>query len=278
MILGAVGLSLLAAVGFAAGSVITKHLVGRFRFDQLIGPAFGFNAMWLLPLTPFLEWRWSWTIVGLHVASIAAICATAWAIFDLFRHGAASAVTTAQSTSPLAAALGVALFVPDTFSWVDTIVAVVIVIAVMAALADSFPAIGPRRASFTGAVIAAGTGFTTVLARLLVDEGVGIVEIYVTRTVVAAAVFLIAIPPRDLGRPSLPGLIGRSAIMTASWMAALAAVRVGSPTVVQTMAATTPLWVLGWESVRSRRPPPPRVLVAAGLVLLGVVVISTSSG
>lgn len=275
---GVVGLGLLAALGFAAGSVVTKGLVGRFRFDQLIGPAFGLNAMWLLPLAPFLEWRWSWTIVGLHAASIVAICATAWAIFDLFRHGAASAVTTAQSTSPLAAAIGVALLVPDTFSWVDTIVAVVVVVAVMAALADSFPAIGRSRASVTGAVIAAGTGFTTVLARLLVDEGVGIVEIYVTRTVAAALIFLVAIPPRDLGRPSLPGLVGRSAIMTASWMAALAAVRVGSPTVVQTMAATTPLWVLAWESFRTRRPPSPRLLVAVVLVLVGVVVISTSSG
>lgn len=273
---GAVGFGLLAAVAFAGGSVITKHLVGRFRFDQLIGPAFALNAIWVLPAVPFIEWHWSWTIAALHAVSILSISATSWAIFDLFRHGAASAVTTAQASSPVAAALGVALFVPESFSWVDTIVAVGVVGAVVVALADSFPAIGRGRALVTGAVIASFTGLTTVLARLLIDEGAGIIEIYVVRTVIAAAIFFLVFPPNDLGRPSVPGLVLRSVVMTAGWMASLLAVRAGSPTVVQTMAATTPLWVMGWESARSGRLPPARVAVAAVVVLIGVVVITAT--
>jgi drug/metabolite transporter (DMT)-like permease len=111
---------------------------------------------------------------------------------------------------------------------------------------------------------------------MLIDEGAGLIEIYLVRTVVAAVVFLIAFPPRNLGRPSVPGLVLRSAVMTAGWMASLLAVRAGSPTVVQTMAATTPLWVMGWESARSGRLPSLRVLGASMLVLVGVIVVSTT--
>ena len=43
--------------------------------------------------------------------------------------------------------------------------------------------------------------------------------------------------------------------------------------VVQTLVATTPLFVLVWESVRARRRPATRTLAAAVLVVIGVVAI-----
>lgn len=271
--MGAAGFGLIAAVGFAAGSLVTKRLVGRFEFDQLIGPAFAMNALWLVPLIPFADWRWSGTIVILHAFSVVAISVTSWAIFDLFQHGAASAVTTAQATSPLATVLGVAVLVPSTFSWVETVIALVVVGAVVAALADSFPSLQRTRALASSVVVAGGTGLTTVFARGLVDQGVGLVEIYTTRTVIAAIIFLVVFPPVAVGRTAMPALILRSAVMSAAWAASILGVQVGSPTVVQTMAATTPLWVLSWESAQSGRPPPVRVLVGSLLVAVGVVVV-----
>ncbi|MGF1617703.1 MAG: EamA family transporter [Acidimicrobiia bacterium] len=271
--MGAAGFGLIAALGFAAGSIVTKRLVGRFDFAQLIGPAFALNAMWLFPLVPFVEWKWTGPILLLHAVSVAAISLTSWAIFDLFQHGAASAVTTAQATSPLATVLGVAVLVPATFSWVETAVAVVVVGAVTAALSDSFPSIGRARALALAAAVAGGTGLTTVFARQLVDEGLGLVEIYTTRTVVAAILFLVLFPPLSIDRSAMPALLLRSAVMSTAWAASILGVQVGSPTVVQTMAATTPLWVLSWEFSRSGRRPPARVLVGALLVAAGVVVV-----
>lgn len=271
--LGATGYGLLAAVGFAAGSLVTKRLVVRFRFDQLIGPAFALNAMWLLPFVSFATWRWSWVIVALHLASIVSISLTSWVIFDLFRHGAASAVTTAQATSPLTVVLGVALLVPPSFSWIETAVAVTVVAAVMAVLRDSFPSIGRGRAWVLSAAVAGGTGMTTVFARLLIDEGVGVVEIYLTRTVIAAMVFLAICPPVSLGRKAIPLLLLRSVLMSAAWSSSILGLAAGSPTVVQTMTATTPLWVMSYEFVRSGTPPPRRVLLTAVLVASAVFVV-----
>lgn len=271
--MGAAGFGLIAALGFAAGSLVTKRLVGRFDFDQLIGPAFALNLMWLIPVVPFVEWEWTGMIVLLHAVSVASISLTSWAIFDLFQHGAASAVTTAQATSPLATVLGVAVLVPATFSWVETLVAFAVVGAVITALSGSFPSIGRARALALSAIVAGGTGLTTVFARRLVDEGVGLVGIYTTRTAIAAVLFLVLFPPVAIGRSAMPALLSRSAVMSAAWVASIIGVQVGSPTVVQTMTATTPLWVLSWEFSRSGRPPPARVLVGALLVAAGVVVV-----
>ena len=47
----------------------------------------------------------------------------------------------------------------------------------------------------------------------------------------------------------------------------------GSPVVVQTLVATTPLFVLAVESVRRRSAPPIRAVAAALIVVVGVVLI-----
>ncbi len=47
----------------------------------------------------------------------------------------------------------------------------------------------------------------------------------------------------------------------------------GSQTVIQTMVALTPFFVLSWETLRARRNPPPRLLFAATLSAVGVAVI-----
>ncbi len=117
---------------------------------------------------------------------------------------------------------------------------------------------------------ACGTGLLTVVTRMLGDEGVGVVETYVVRTSIAAILFVALLPPRDIPLRAAPRLFRRALIVTAYFVLLILAAQQGSPAVVQTCLATTPLLVLAWESWRARRRPPVRILAAAALVLIGV--------
>ena len=266
-------LGLLAAVSLAAGSLITKGFVDRLPARQLIGPLYGLNAAVLLPLAPFEDWLWSGRIVALHLITVAVMGFTALSVFDLFDHGAASATVTAQATSPLPAAVAVAVLLPDAFRLVHLAAAFVVVAGVLWALADSFGSLGRRRAVVTAALASIGGGMTTVMSRLLADEGVGLAGTYVTRTAVAALLFTLIYPPRDIPRRELPMLVVRAVFISAGFAFTIVGVQRGSPTVIQTMVALTPMFVLGWETRGSGRPPPPRLVLAAGLALAGVVLV-----
>ena len=269
-----VALGLLSAVALATGSVITKGVVDRLPARQLIGPLYALNALMLVPLAPFEVWVWSQRIVILHLITIAIMVFTALAVFDLFDHGAASAVVTAQATSPLPAALAVAVLMPASFRVVELAAALVVVAGVLWALAGSFSALSLRRATLTAVAAAIGGGLTTVMSRLLADEGVGLAGTYVTRTAVAALLFTLAIPPRDIPRREIPMLSVRALFITAGFAFAILGVQRGSPTVVQTMVALAPLLVLGWETFQQQRLPPSRHIFAAALVVGGVALIA----
>jgi drug/metabolite transporter (DMT)-like permease len=261
---------LVAALANAAQSILSKELTTRYPARQLIGPLYGLNALLLLPLAPFQAWTWSPAIIALHLASVGLMVATAICIWDLFEAGEASAVTTAGALSPLATAVGVALVVPDAFRPLQAMAAVIVVCGVLLALRDAFGQMG-RSASIVRIVgAAAGTGLLTVMARALGDAGVGVVETYVVRTSLAAAVFLIAIPPRAIGVAEIPRLFVRSVVVTVYFVALIIGAQAGSPVTVQTIVATTPLIVLGWESWRTRSLPSPAAVAAAVVVTVGV--------
>jgi len=109
-----------------------------------------------------------------------------------------------------------------------------------------------------------------VVARALGDEGVGVVETYVVRTSLATAIFMVAIPPRDIGTGEIPRLFLRSVVVTVYFVALIVGAQTGSPVTVQTIVATTPLFVLGWESWRRGTAPSHGAVVAATIVVLGV--------
>jgi drug/metabolite transporter (DMT)-like permease len=261
---------LVAAFANAAQSIMSKELTTRYPARQLIGPLFAFNALLLLPVAPFTPWVWSPLIVGLHLASVGLMVATAICIWDLFDAGAASAVTTAGALSPIATALGVAIVVPEAFRPWQAVAAVVVVGGVLIALRDAFGRLDRRGSILRIVGAAAGTGFLTVVARALGDEGVGVVETYVVRTSLATAIFMVAIPPRDIGTGEIPRLFLRSVVVTVYFVALIVGAQTGSPVTVQTIVATTPLFVLGWESWRRGTAPSHGAVVAATIVVLGV--------
>lgn len=266
-------LGLLAALSLATGSVITKGVVDRLPARQLIGPLYALNALILLPLAPFEDWVWTSRVIILHSITVVVMIFTALAAFALFERGAASAVVTAQATSPLPAALAVAVLLPETFREAELVAAVVVVAGVLWALSGSFEGFRPARAIGIITIASIGGGLTTVLSRLVVDEGVGLAGTYVTRTAIAALLFTVAFPPHDIPRTEAPLLLVRALFVTGGFAFSIIGVQRGSPTVIQTMVALTPFLVLGWETVRARRAPEPRLLLAATLAVVGVALI-----
>lgn len=269
----AVLFGLLSAVANAIGGVLSKGLAERYPARQLIGPLFVLNALLVLPAAPFVEWTWSVEIVALHLVSVALLVMTSLAIWDLYAHGTAAATVTAQSISPLPAALAVALLLPGTLEPTHVVAAVVVVLGVLLGLRGSFGALSRRRSMGTVLIAATGTGLVTVMGRLLADRDVGVVEAYLVRAALAAVVCTILVPPRDVPLRALPRMVPRAAFITAHFLLILIGVQDGDPAVVQTAVATAPLFSLGIEAVLTRRRPSARLIVAAALATAGVALI-----
>jgi drug/metabolite transporter (DMT)-like permease len=269
----AVTLGLLAALVNTGQGFVSKDLTKRYPARPMVGVLLAMNCLLLLWLAPFVDWVWSPTIIAIHVAAAVLLVASSVPVWDLFDAGATSATLTAQAMSPLAAVVGVALFLPGTTSPGQILAAIIVVVGVTWALADSFRGLG-RRGTMVRVVLAAiGAGGMTVTARMLADEGVGVVETYVVRTGLSAVAMLLVIPPRGVPVTAIPQLLLRSVIVTIYFTTVIIAVQEGSPVVVQTMLAISPLLALGVESVRSRTWPSRRALGGAGLVVVGVALV-----
>ncbi len=261
---------LLAALANASQAVISKELTTRAPARELIGVLYACNALVLLPATPFADWRWSPQIVVLHLISVGLMAVTAICVWDLLDHGAASATTTATAMSPIPAALAAAVVLPGTVQPLQVVAAMIVVAGVIFGLADAFGSLGRRGTIWRVLGAATGTAFLTVASRLLGDAGSGVVETYVVRTSVAAALFLVLIPPRDVARADLPRLFGRSLVVTTYFVFLIAGAQIGNPVIVQTMVATTPLLVLAYEAIRGGVRPQGRASAAAVIAVLGV--------
>lgn len=268
-------LGLLAALANASQALVSKRLTLRFPARQLIGVLFLCNCLVLLPLAPFVLWHWTPEAMVLHVVSGLLLVVTAVAIWDMFDQGAASSTTTASALSPVAAAVFAAILLPGTLAAADVLAAVVVTGGVLWALSGAFGEVGRWWVLWRVLAAASGHGLLAVVTRLQADLGIGLVETYVARTAIAAAVTLAAFPPRDVPLRSAPILVFRSLLITLTWVLLILGIQQGSPVVVQTLLATTPLFVLAVESWRSRTRPSMRVLGAAVLVVVGVALILT---
>ncbi|MBX3028863.1 MAG: EamA family transporter [Chloroflexi bacterium] len=269
----AVILGLLAALANASQALVSKRLTVHYPARQLIGVLFLWNTLVMLPFAPFVPWHWSPEVVALHLVSGVLMVVTAVAIWDMFDRGAASSTTTASALSPVAAVLFAAILLPGTFGAAQAAAAVVVTVGVLWALSGAFGEVGRAWVLWRVLAAAAGHGLLVVVTRMQADLGVGVVETYVVRVALAAVATLILFPPRDVPLSSTPVLIGRSLLITLSFVLIILGVQQGSPVVVQTLVATTPLFVLAVESWRSRTRPPMRILGAALLVVVGVLLI-----
>ena len=271
--MSAVTLALLAAFVNAGTAVLSKSLASRYPARPIIGVLLLMNCLIMLPFAPFVEWISSPQIIVLHVVSAFLLVVSSVPVWDMFDAGLASATSTAQALAPIAAAIGSAIFLPGSVSALQVAAAFLVVAGVTYTLRDAFGQLGRRGSIVRIVITAAGVGLLSVATKMLADDGVGVVETYVVRTGLGAAALLILIPPRGVPLAAAPRLFIRSLAVTSYFAIVIVAIQRGSPLVVQTIIAITPLLTLGYESVRDRTWPAPRGLAGAALVAVGVAVV-----
>jgi drug/metabolite transporter (DMT)-like permease len=259
-----------AACVLAVSSRITKRLAVSYPHRQLVAPLLLLNCLVVVPFAVWSPWRMSLAIAELDIASGLALVFSSFCIFDLFRQGSAAAVAVAQATSPLPAlAFSVALLASPISGW-QAAGDVVVSVAVVASIGPVFGELSRVRAILTVAGAAGLQGLLVVLTKLLANRGVDVGEIYVTRTALAGTLALLMVFPRDIPLRAIPPLTLRSTMQSGYFVLTILAVERGSPALVQTLVATTPLMVLALDAVSSARRPPLRLTLASIFVIVGV--------
>jgi drug/metabolite transporter (DMT)-like permease len=263
-----------AAIANVAVAVLSTRLAARYPARQLLGPLFVLNCLLLLPLAPFVDWVWTPVVVALHLGTTVALVASSVAIWDMYEAGGAAPTITAQSVAPLPAVVLAGLLVPGSVGAGQALAAVIVVAGVLVALRDAFGDLGRRRTSVAILVAAVGTGVITVFGRLLADNGAGVVEAYVVRTALAAGCCLVLFPPHDVPWRMLPRFTPRAVAITLHLTLILLGVQGGNPAVVQTMVATGPLFVFGYDALVHRRRPTAGLLAGALIAFVGVAIVA----
>ena len=268
-----------AAAMTAVVGVLSTRLAQRFPARQLMAPLFLLNSLVLLPFAPFSPWAFSPWIVLLVVASAVALVTSSIAIWDMYDTGGSAPTVTAMSVSPLPAALLTGLLLPGELSVAEVVAALVVVGGVLVALRDQFGTLGRRRTMAWIVVAALGSGVVTVAGRLLADAGSGVVETYALRTGLGAVTSFLLWRPRDVPWREVPWMLPRSIAISTSMAFMLLGVQGGGdPSVVQTAAATGPLFAIGWDLVAHRRRPSAGLVAGAVIAVAGVSVVLLVGG
>jgi drug/metabolite transporter (DMT)-like permease len=263
-------LALGAAAVLAVASSFTKRLVGAFPHRQLGGPLLLLNAALVSPLAAVSAWRLDGSIVALHLVSVAAQVIGTFAVLELFAEGSAAAVAVAQAMAPMPALAFALMLLSASVGWLQAGGAIIVSAGLLIVLAPAFEALSRRRAIFLVVLAAIANGLVIVLTKLLADRGVGVGEIYVTRTLLAGIAIMVLVPPRAIPGRALPALALRAALQSSYFVLLILAVERGSPVTVQMLGATTPLFLVGGAVLARREPPSPRVTLAAAAVVAGV--------
>jgi drug/metabolite transporter (DMT)-like permease len=254
---------------------LTKRFVGQYRPRELAGVLLVLNCLLVLPLCATVgDWHLDGRVLALHGASIAVLLASTACVFGLMSHGSATSVALVQALSPLPAVLLAGALLATAVDPVRVLAAVVLTLAVVVPLRGAFATLSGPRAAVLVVAGAVTTAALTVLTKMLLDEGLGMIEIYAVRTGVAGLIAVAVFWPRTIGARALPGLALRAAAMTVFFLLAIAALAHGDAATVQATVATTPLILAVSAAVRWRAAPAPSVVVAVVAAPLAIAVLA----
>lgn len=269
-------LALASAALSGTGVFLTKGLADRIPIWQSVGPLFVLNAGLALPL---LLWSGPWqmlrpAVLGVHLASAAVLVIATASMFALLLRCGPSPVGLAQALSPATTLLIAPLVLADGTSVGKWLAVAAVVAGGLLAMRGAVTGLASGPALLLTLVIAASNGMLAVLTALLTRWGVGLAEIYIVRAVIAGAFFLAVAPPRDLRPRALPLLTMRAGFITAGFVLAILAMQRGDVVIVQSALATTPLFIIGLESLMEQSAPRLAVLVGAGVICAGAGVLA----
>jgi drug/metabolite transporter (DMT)-like permease len=220
-------------------------------------------------------WHASPHVLVLHAVSVVVLLAGTTCVFSLMSHGSPTSVALVQAMSPLPAVILAGLLLSTAVDLPRLAGAAVLTAAVVTPLRGAFGALTGARAAALVIAGAITTALLTVLTKLLLDEGLGMVEIYVVRTGGAALVALTIFRPRSIPARAIPGLASRAAAMTAFFLLSIAALTRGDAATVQATIATTPLILALAIAMRWRRAPARSVMLAVIAAPLSIALLAS---
>ena len=177
--------------------------------------------------------------------------------------------------SPMPALIFSALLLSSPVTGYQAVGAIVVTAGVLLALAPAFGLLSRRRAATMVAIAATTNGLLIVLTKLLSDRGATLPEIYVFRTALAGAAYLVLIPPRGIPITAYPRLTIRSSLQTAYFVLLIAAVQRGHPATRADDRVHDAVLLLAWISLSQRTRPPLRLVAAGTAVVVGVALVVT---
>ena len=252
----------------------TKQLTKKYRSRSLVGPLFVANLIILLPLKIFETWIFTPKIILLHFfgAFIGAI-ATLMAL-DLYDFGQAPAIATAEALSPFGAILGTILLLPSLAEKSPIIPILLIVSGVIFLIGSSFNQ-SMKFLFIRIGLLAISEGLFTVVARLLANENVGIIQNYFFRVLIITIFFSMSYSSKlneniKLWKDDGLAILKRGLTNSIHFLFVIYGSSFGIPVVTQTLSSTAPLFLHLHFYITTRKFPSLRPLLAVLVIILGI--------
>lgn len=252
----------------------TKQLTGKYRPRSLVGPLFVANLIIVLPLTIFESWLFTPKIFLLHflgafLGSIATLMA-----LDLYDFGHAPAIATAEALSPFGAILGTILLLPSLAEQSPIIPILLIVTGVIFLIGSSFDQ-SMKFLLIRIGLLAVSEGFFTVVARLLANENVGVIQNYFFRVLIITIFFSMSFSPKldeniKLWKDDGLAILKRGLTNSIHFIFVIYGSSFGIPVVTQTLSSTAPLFLHLHFYITTKQIPNLRAICAVAVIILGI--------
>ena len=249
----------------------TKKLTGKYKPRSLVGPLFFANLLITLPLIYFESWIFSPKIFLLHIlgAFIGAI-ATLMAL-DLYEFGQAPAIATAEALSPFGAILGTIILLPTLAEKTPVVPVLLIVFGVIFLIGSSFEN-NLKFLFFKIGTLAIAEGLFTVIARLLANEHVGIVQNYFFRVLIISIFFSTSFSKNIhtnilLWKNDGFLLLSRALTNSIHFLFVIFGSSYGIPVITQTISSTSPIFLHIHFYISTRKSPSWRAIFAVLIII-----------
>jgi len=229
------------------------------------------NLLITLPLIFFETWIFSSKIMFLHIlgafiGSIATIMA-----LDLYDFGQAPAIATAEALSPFGTILGSIILLPTLAEQTPVIPVLLIVFGVIFLIESSFENKLDYLFYKIGS-LAIAEGLFTVIARVLANENVGIVQNYFFRVLIISIIFC-----RSYSKKIQPNIllwkndglliIKRAFTNSVHFLFVIFGSSYGIPVITQTISSTSPIFLHLHFYLFERKVPPWRAVNAILIII-----------
>lgn len=266
-----------SALSIALGTFLTKSVTVRLPGFSSVGVLFYFNALVVLFVGVFFP-QWHPMGTGDLIRTVLGGVSTAlgaWLIFLVVSRSSASAAGVGQSLSPAVVLLLSPLLLEASITPIQVVLVALIVMAALIPLRGAVDAMSSLATVVLIGAIGICAGSTTALIALQLDREMGIIQILFLHQLIAGSIFLFFYRPRGFTLRDYLALSRRSIFMGVGWVLTVAALASGSAVLVQSVLATIPIWILGFETISARKRPSTNVIVSAIVASTGIVLLST---